>query len=254
MALQNQHSHTTGSVPNLMPGQIAVNLKDKVIWLRAAGTKVAVDLDAWRTRGIPGLGANGAPLRRVSTGVSFDANLAPSCVVDGAVSVDPPGWGVPGLLPSSIGTPITVPANSNLIEPFYVASDVLSVTALMFKTTTPPAGAIRVGICDASGDVVVDHLVTVPALGVNTLSATADLSRGAYALVIWTEAEITLEQVFGYRPEQGWSEDGDGVPSFVSRTFGVQTDMSAGISVVSIGDVITSATPGEMHSGVIQWE
>lgn len=253
MALQNRHSHTEGAVPNLVPGQAAINLKDEVLWLRAAGTKVSIDLAAWKVRAVPAVGADGAPLVRTSAGVAFDAALAPSSTVDGAVVVDPAGTGVPGVYAAAVGAPIALGADDVLVEPFWVASDQISVTNIAFKAVTTPTGAVRVGICADDGTVLGEHLFATPALGANAATLALDLPRGLYHLVLWSAAAVSLFQMTGFRSEQGWSDAGAGVPSFIRRPTVDPMDLSAGLALPDVTGAVVSASPGEDRSVMIQW-
>jgi hypothetical protein len=253
MPLQNQHSRTSGAIPNLAPGQVAVNLKDEVLWLRAGGTKVSVDLARWRLRGVPGVGAIGAPLRQEADGLFFDTQLAPSCLVDGVVAVDRPGWGVPGLQVLGAATNVVLGASGVLMEPFYVASDAITVQALSFKTASAPAGIIRVGICTEAGAIVASAEVTTPGAGTNTVALSATLPRGAYYAVLWSQAAASFSQITGYRIEQGWTESDTGVPSFALRLTTAPIDMTSAFEVPTVNGTEDGDEPGALHSLLIQW-
>lgn len=251
MPLQNKRSDTPGARTNLIPGEIAVQRADERLILRAEGRRVEVDVDLWARRAVPAVGSPGAPLQRHQDGVVWAQDLVPVSMVAGLIQVDlpPAGYAVPGLDVASIAGSITLEAGEVIAEPFYVASDAFTLTALMVSVRDYGASTLRIGIATAAGEVLIDESL-MQEIGGNVVEVDQALEPGLYYALLWASEEVTVDAVEGYRAEQGWSFYTSGEPRFVIRLRDLQ-DLSAGL-VLPAGEV-TRAQPGEPHAVLMQW-
>lgn len=255
MPLQHKHSRSAGHSPNLIPGEVGVNLADYTLWLRADGDTVAIDLSKWRLQAVPAVGLEGAALRRTSTGVEFDPQTAPSSVVAGVIPTDPKpkGWSVPGsVMIGQQGDSLTND-NAVLIEPFYVSATSIGVASIGFTLTDAPTGAIRVGLASEEGTILMDHLFSDPAEGLNAVVFDPlTLETGAYYVLLWSEKAVRVQAMFGVRFEQGWAFT-DGEPVFINHYNADDHDMSAGLTLPSITGADTDGAAGEVHYLLLRW-
>lgn len=254
--MQLKHSRTTGAVPNLIPGEIGVNLADRLVYLRSGGHKLPIDVDQLNARGAPRYGPSGAPIEQGASGVQWSRALTPSSLLFGRIHTDAPpieGYEVPGFYAATVAPTMPVTGGDTLVEPFNVASDDLTLTAIMVNVAATETGPLRVGIADASGTVVVDSVIVAPQLGPNVVSANVPLARGGYAAVLWAGVDMSFGQIAGYRAEQGFDIDEAGGLLFVQRRFGPSGDFSGGLPQASIEATITSASPGERRAVLFGW-
>ncbi len=254
MALQPKRSDNPVAVPHLIPGEIAITRGNK-LWLRAEGRRIGVDTQAWATRAAPAAGVEGAPLGRVRDAVDWAVEHIPSGMVDGVIAVDAPpaaGYGVPGFYPSALGSQMTLGDDEALVEPFYVASEAITLTRLAFRSPAGAATAVRVAVVNADDLTLVDSMILAPRDGINEVVVNVPLARGHYRVVLWSLAAITVECVLGYRFEQGFDLASDGL-EFVTRYL-TTGDFSAAVDLTG-AEVTpeTSAQPGELKAVMLRW-
>lgn len=259
MALQHKHSLTPGAEPNLMPGQIAVNLADDILFLRAQGRVVAVDLEKWRTTAAPSAGAvPGAPLTMTTAGPFWNASLAPSSRVNGVIQLDPPpapdAFNVPGVQFAAPAEPLDVQPNQAVLEPFYVASDTLLVSHMGLAVLNKGPGMVRVAVVDEDlnirGSALSNNLVPG---GMRTFTVAAALTRGRYYAVVWSAGALRLKAAHARVPQQGWDLDEAGAPAFLTR-LRTSGDFSKGIALdASALTPDYSPEPGQPKSTLLRW-
>lgn len=256
MPLKHLHSDTPGARANLIPGQIGHNRADDVLLLRGDLKKLEVDLDGLRHRAPPKDAPRDAVLVRQGSGVAWDAGLIPSSVVDGVIAVDapPPVYGVPGFMPAEPGQTFIFSSNVVLIEPFYVASDQITLTKLAVKFTEALSGTMRLGIASVDPNaVLLDLTVASGANGLHEEACSLVLPRGRYVALAWVQTSAQLQAVAGYRYNQGYSLDGNGAPLFLRRQL-ANSDLTAGLDSAGlpVTDLLTGA-PGEDKSILMKW-
>lgn len=248
--IQFKHSQTAGNVPNLVPGQIGINEADEALWLRADGTKVAVDINKVRNYGAPTAKAqDGAPLIKTDTGAEWVPSLAPSSVVDGAIVVNPSQptgiYGIPGVDISGFGADISITGSRSICEHFYVASDSIVIDRVFFYMGTQTVGSVRVAIADINDQIVASGQLSSPSSNApNFVQLTATLTRGHYRCIFWSTALKTLREITGTSFEQGWNVDGSGNMLFLDREY-ADANFSSGINISGVAfNPTTSMTPG----------
>lgn len=254
MAIQNKHSINFGSVPNLLPGEIALNLAEEVLWVRIDGRRTPIPLRTLYNRGVPTEGQTGAPLAFADFEMFWSSQLAAAAVVDGKIEDDlPPEPGLyrcPGSWLTGAHTTYGTAANEVLVESFNVRSDQIRVDHLTFSITGE-AGPARVGLVDAEGTVLCDVLVESPAPGANVVPVLVDLPRGTYRTVLWTAVSTSVILAKALQPEQGWDLNGDGL-TFSLGARGIE-DLSAGLSVPTILTQRLSSDPGVERAVLMRW-
>lgn len=254
MAIQQKNSDTSDSLPNLTPGEIAVNNADDVLWVRSEGRRTPIHLDPVRKRAAPYNGQDGAPLSYKSNAQVWDPALAPIAVVDDAIQVDmPPAanvYAVPGAQVTSLGADRAIGVNSVQVEPFQVRSDQITLTALVFAIRTAAPGAVRVGVFDADDVLLIDELVSSPVQGANVVTVSTALPRGAYKIMLWSASAITLGQAQVVQPEQGWRVSGATL-NFV-RSYEGTADQSGGLVPLAAAARL-STTPGMDKTVLMRW-
>lgn len=257
MAIRNLHSTTTLALPHMLPGQVAVNLADDVIWMRCEGVRTPIKLSDVRDRAPSSLAQPGTPLVSVAAGRSeWNPDLAPSSLVDDRIQVDyPPEAGqyaLPGVMLTGLGADRALLANAVEVSSFYVASDQINVASLTFAVRSASPPAIRVGLVDALGVVLTDTLISAPVVGANVVNLGGlPLSRGAYRAVIGVINNVTLGSVVGLRPQQGWDTVA-GVPVFTRSETGIK-DVATGIGSLPTLTPRTASTPGEDKMVLLRW-
>lgn len=254
MAIQQKNSDTSEALPNLTPGEVAVNNTDDVLWVRAEGRRTPIHLDPVRKRAAPYAGQDGAPLSYKANVQVWDPTLAPIAVVGNAIQVDmPPAanvYAVPGAQIASMGTDRAVGVNAVQVEPFQVRSDQITLTALVFAIRSAAPSAVRVGVLDADDVVVIDTLVSTPVQGANVVTVNAILPRGSYTVMLWSAAAVILGVAQVVQPEQGWRINGSTL-NFV-RSYEGTADQSAGLVPLAAGARL-SATPGMDKMVLMRW-
>lgn len=257
MSIKNLHSTTTQALPHMLPGQIAVNLADDVLWMRCEGVRTPIKLSEVRDRAPTSLAQPGAPLVSVAGDRAiWDPALAPSSLVNGAIQVDyPPATGqyaLPGAMIAGLGADRLLTANSVEVASFYVASDQINLASLSVAVRSASAPAIRVGIVDALGVVLTDTLIAAPVVGANIVNLGGlSLPRGAYRTVLGVINNVTIGFVNVLRPQQGWDTSA-GAPVFTRSQSGVK-DMATGIGSLPLLSPLVSATPGEDKAVLFNW-
>lgn len=257
MAIKNLHSTTTQALPHMLPGEIAVNLADDVIWMRCEGVRTPIKLADVRARAPSSLAQPGTPLVSVAAGKSeWDAALAPSSLVNDRIQVDyPPPTGqyaIPGLMITGLGADRPLLANAVEVSSFYVASDQIDLLALTFAVRSAAPPAIRVGIVDALGVILTDTLISAPVVGANVVNLGGlSLARGTYRTVIGVINNVTLGSVQALRPQQGWDTVA-GAPVFTRSEIGVK-DVATGIGSLPTLTPRTSGVPGEDKMVLFRW-
>lgn len=257
MSLQLKNTRLSGETPNLLPGETAVNIVDEVYWVRARGKKIAISFTTANARAIP-RGAPDAPMMRHGSTIGYRDDLTPASTHFGVVAVDAPpvgGLSIPGFYATGPGVSATqlFGINTTILERFQVVSDGFVLTKLAFNAVTTPTGSVRLGLTDAAGHILADYLITTPVAGLNTKILTANIPKGQYFVVLWTQAAITLRQVFGVRPEQGWDYDGAGQPAFKRRIFSTASNQSGGLVDVAVASSTLNAQPGENRAILFDW-
>lgn len=258
MAIQNKHSTTPGARPHLLPGQVGHNTADRKLHLRVEGRPEAIHLPAAVNGVAPAQGAKGAPLTRKDGALVWDSALAPLADVDGVTSVDGRmgGFAVPGQVLDGDPEDVVLPPETILFERFYVASDVLRLTAAAVWLAAGD-GAVRIGLYDAADRLVFSHLEASPAsdammrITLNTL-----LPRGEYRAYLWTQDERTVRRLNAWREGQGFDTYGPGGPP---RFIQSRRATGAFLDGVFLNDFLTpleaeyAATAGEKRSVLFQW-
>lgn len=251
MPLQNKRSDTPGNRTNLIPGELAIQRADELLLIRGENRKLEVDLDRWRRRAPPAAGQAGAPLVRSGPGVAWDATKAPASYTSDGVAVDlpPPGYGLPGLDMTAFRISLPMQAQEVTSGSFYVASDLINLTELIFCQESYGTDVVRVGIATEAGEVLFDQEM-VPQVGGNRIAINLDLVRGFYQTLLWTAGDREFTGVEGVRAEQGWDYFASGEPKFTIRHRDV-LDLSAGLAAPA-GEV-TRNQPGEQHAVLMTW-
>lgn len=253
MSIQNKHSDTENSLPNLVLGQIAVNTQDEVLWVRSSGRRTPIHLPSV-SRAMPYEGQTGAPLVSTGSGSIWDPQLAPVAVVDDAIKVDlPPAdgyMGVPGVQISGLGPDRTLAVNSVQVEPFQVRSDQITLKSMMFAVRTAGAGAIRMGIFDADDNRLVNQLFSSPAQGANVYNVNLVLPRGHYRAQLWNATNIDIAVATGFQTDQGWRVVGSDL-QFVRGTQG-NVNQSSGLAPIA-GTPRLSLVPGVDKTILMNW-
>ncbi|AFU87963.1 hypothetical protein CcrColossus_gp093 [Caulobacter phage CcrColossus] len=253
MSIQNKHSDTENSLPNLVLGQIAVNTHDEVLWVRSGGRRTPIHLPSVQ-RAMPYDGQSGAPLVSTGSGSQWDPQLAPVAVVDDAIKVDlPPAagfMGVPGVQISGLGPDRTLPVNSVQIEPFQVRSDQITVTSMAFAVRTAGAGAVRMGIFDADDNRLLNQLFSTPAQGVNSFNFNLVLPRGHYRAQLWNATATDFAVATGIQTDQGWRVVGSDL-QFVRSSEG-SVNQSSGLVPIA-GTPRLSLVPGVDKTMLMRW-
>lgn len=247
-----------GTQPNLVPGNLAIDMVDRFLWLRARGRAFAVSLDKWLNRTAPAEGIDGAPLVTDPAGPYWDGDQVPASVVDGEIKVDqsPPSnaFNVPGCSILSQGAGQAFAANSVVVEDFYVASDQITLDRIGFKLlSTLAPGAIRLAVTDGDNNMMGQTTIANPIdASVNSVSLGITLPRGHYRTVLWCAAGVTLQDINVARREQGWNLSGQDAAFIRRRT--ATSDMSAGIDISALP--LTDQTddqPGESKVTLLRW-
>lgn len=258
--IQFKHSQVSGNVPNLVPGQIGINEADEVLWLRADGKKVAVDINKVRNYAAPlGKAQDGAPLVKTDAGSEWVPSLAPSSVVNGAITVDASQsigiYGIPGVMITGIGADYAVTGSRAICEHFYVASDEITIDRIFFYVGTQTIGSIRAAIADDDDQIVAQGQLSSPSSNAtNFVSLTANLKRGHYRAIFWSTALKTLREITGVSFDQGWNLDGSGNMLFLDREFSDGANFSSGIDISGIGfSPTTSQNPGIRRLLAYHW-
>lgn len=258
MAMQHKHSDTPGARPHLLPGQVGHNSADKTLHIRVAGRPEKINLDDAVAGVAPTTGPVGAPLVRRDNALVWDENLLPLSLVDGEIVVDhpPAGFAVPGFLPVGDTETIAVPAETILLEDFYVASDVIRLTR-MGCWLQGGAGAVRLGLLDSADRVILSQLVTTPTNGaLVAFNASAPLQRGRYRAFLWCESARDVRRLRGLRINQGfdtYTAGGDPRYLLSRRATGAfldGVDLSAALTPV---EPEYSPEPGEKKAVMIRW-
>ncbi|UTU07814.1 hypothetical protein CcrC1_gp128 [Caulobacter phage C1] len=257
MAIQNLHSFTTGTIPNLLPGMLAINIPDDVFWIRKDGRRTPVKLTEVRERAVPATGLPGAPLVREGGKAVWDNAQAPSSVVNGVIRVDlPPAPGVfaiPGAQINGFAADKTLGVNAVEIAPFYVRSDSVTITHLSVGIKSAAPGPVRIGICDSLGIIITDQLISSPVQGANVVALGAPrlLPRGTYRTILWCSAITTFGVANAVQPEQGWSLNN---PSLLfTRAYQGIKDMSAGIGSLPALSSRNTSEPGQDKMVMLRW-
>lgn len=255
MPLNNKRSDTPGNRVNLLPGEIGYNRADDKLLIRGDMRKVEIDLDRWRRRAPPNTGVLGAPLSPDGVGVKWNADLAPTSAVNGKIAVDlpPAAYGVPGWIAANSGGAAVLGANAVYTEPFYVASDDITLSQIGCSIISGAADIIRLGIAAEDGTVLLDVLIETPVIGINAQAVGLVLPRGHYHALFYTFAPANVAVISGYRYNQSFEGLSDGTRLFYSRSTGV-ADMSNGLYFNGlIRSDQTSALPGEDKSVMLRW-
>lgn len=257
-AIQNLRSTISGSLPNLLPGMIAINIPDDILWVRKEGRRVPVNLADVRDRAPAADGLPGAPLSRDGAGKAiWSGALVPSSVVDGAIRVDlPPADGVyaiPGAQITGFGADRLLGINAVEIAPFYVRSDSVTITHLSVGIKSAAPAAIRVGICDALGIIITDQLIAAPVQGANVIALGSPrlLPRGTYRTILWASAATTFGVANVSAPEQGWGLTNSSL--LFTRAYQGIKDMSAGIGSLPTLSARNTAEPGQDKLVMLRW-
>jgi hypothetical protein len=256
MAIQNKRSSTPGAVPNLVPGEIAINIADSVLWVRIEGQRTAIPLQGILARAFPSEGATGSILSYDGTNSYWAAARAPSAVVDGVINDElPPSYGLfrcPGSWVTGATVDYGMVPNEVLIENFNVRADRILIDHLTFGIVglgeTQP---IRVGIAAADGTIICDALCEAPAPGANVVPVIADLSRGSYKALIWAKAGCTLRLAKALQPEQGW--DLSGANLLFSPGARAVADYSMGLHMPPTPTLRTDLAPGVERAVLMAW-
>ncbi len=247
--IQFKHSTVSGNVPNLVPGQIGVNEADEYLWIRANGKKVAIDLNQLQNYAAPITnGQDGAPLIKTATGSQWMPSLAPSSLVDGAITVDQAQptniYGIPGVMISGTGSSVDIPDGMAVAEHFYVASDWIQIDQIVFNILSQTQSLMRFAIVDDDGNNLATGQVTSPIVGVNRASIGVALPNGHYRLIMWSSKAKEFLEITGYSIDQGWTLSGTQAMQFLDRQLSAQ-DFSVAINVVGITWTdSTQPTPG----------
>ncbi|AXQ69163.1 hypothetical protein HOU02_gp139 [Caulobacter phage CcrBL9] len=257
MAIQNLRSEISDSLPNLLPGMIAINIPDDMLWVRKEGRRTRVKLADVRDRAPPANGLPGAPLVREGGKAVWDDAQAPSSVVNGVIRVDlPPASGVfaiPGAQITGFGADRFLGINAVEVAPFYVRSDSVTITQLSVGIKSASPGAIRIGICDALGIIITDQLISAPVQGANvvTLGAPRLLPRGTYRTILWASAATTFGSANASAPEQGWGLTNSSL--LFTRAYQGLKDMSAGIGSLPTLSARNTNEPGQDKLVMLRW-
>lgn len=255
--MQLKHSRGAGHVPNLIPGEVGVNLPDEAIFIRAGGKKLRVPIEVINTRAPPKAGPHGAPLVRTDLGVDWSRDLTPSSLnFDGRIYVDAPpagGYAVPGVYGVRLEPDCLLSAGELAIEPFEVVSDDFNLSAFAIRLTSPPDGPIRMGVADSTGVIIADAVIAYPVAGLNRLGVNLPLSRGSYRALLWTGADVTLRQMLGWRREQGFDFNGAGEVIFTRSYRGAPGAYGSGLTDADPVLAVTSLVPGELHTMLFDW-
>ncbi|AXQ68639.1 hypothetical protein HOU00_gp100 [Caulobacter phage CcrPW] len=253
MSIQNKHSDTENSLPNLVLGEIAVNTADDVLWVRAGGRRTPIHLPSVQ-RAMPYDGQSGAPLVSTGGASTWDPGLAPVAVVDNAIKVDiPPDDGfmsVPGVQIIGIGNDRTLPVNSIQIEHFQVRSDQITLTSLACVIRSAGAGAIRMGLFDENDNRLLNQLFSTPAQGVNSFNFNLVLPRGHYRAQMWNATATDFGVATGIQTDQGWRVVGSDL-QFV-RGYEGSVNQSSGLVPIA-GTPRLSLTPGVDKTLLMRW-
>lgn len=251
MPLQNKRSDTPGNRTNLIPGELAIQRADELLLIRGENRKLEIDLDRWRRRAPPAAGQAGAPLIRAGSGVAWDSSKAPASYTSDGVQVDlpPAGYGLPGLDITAFRISLPMQAQEVTSGAFYVASDQITLTELIFCQEAYGTDVVRVGVATAAGDVLFDQEM-IPQVGGNRVTVDLSLARGSYQTLLWTAAEREFTGVEGVRAEQGWDYFTSGQPKFTIRHRDI-LDLSGGLAAPA-GEV-TRNQPGEQHAVLAIW-
>lgn len=255
MALKNARSDTPGARANLRPGEVKHQRADDLLLMRGDGNrKLAIDLDRWTHDAPPADGASGAPLIRQPDGaVTWDADLAPACEVDGLISVDEPpaGYGVPGFDITGLGDATEGVSGRVWLEPFHLASDRVHLDEIALFCLSGAGTSVRVGIANGVEDIVFESRFEL-ADGLNVIPVGLDLTHGDHTMMIWCGGAIALRTAVGLRRGQGLTFT-ERTPVFTRRE---QAAANMGTALYLQGletTAMTSAVAGEDHALLLKW-
>ncbi len=258
--IQWKRSTTAGNIPNLVPGQIGINAADEILWVRANGVKVPVDINKLRYYAAPlTKGQDGAPLIKIEGGSEWCPSLAPSSVVAGAITVDQPMpnniYGIPGIFLTGLGDPVTIPANRTIAEEFYVASDWITIDRIAFKIVSQTQSLVRFAIANFDDDTIIytANLSSPSDASVNTVNLNLNLPRGRYRVIFWSGQTKELQEVLGFSYDQGFNTDGSDNLVFLNHKY-TTADFSSGIDISNVSWTdLTALTPGTRRFFAFHW-
>lgn len=254
--MQLRHSRVAHAVPNLLPGEVGINLSDATLTLYADGRKVAVSPQVVKDGGAPH-GALHAPLQRMAAGLGFGAPLAFSSLTARGIDADLPqsGLSIPGVRLYGLAQDSAAASATRLrVEPFTVVSTGFDLTRIGFNLGAPAGSDVLVGVYAVGAGRLVSWRAS-GAQGVNalTLPTPVRLPPGRYLGVIWCAAPLILVEVEAAAEEAGWDYDAQGAPLFVRRRYAQAGDFSAFLPVLGSITPETSAAPGEARALLYGW-
>lgn len=259
MAMRHKSSVTPGNTPNLLPGQIGINVPDDLLYFRANGRVCSINMGKWRTGAAPARGAqDGAPLSIGPDGnPTWDTELAPSSRVNGKVEVDTPpaidAYSVPGVRFQGPADDLVMGVNDVIVERFYVASDQINATRIAYEIISRSPGNMRLAILDANFETMAANSTTAVAPGIRNFSMVTALPRGTYYLMVWSASATVLKSLRVLAPEQGWDLSAQEDIQFVQRLRATK-NFAAGIDFDDVTLVpVTSDQPGEHKSLLLRW-